>query len=84
MSRVTCATPQKHGGIFVVMKRLLKIIVGFFLRQKLSDSGHRPARRPLQITPARHGSGLHDVSIEHDRYFADGELEAGHSARRAP
>lgn len=33
-----------------------------------------PTRR-LRITPAEHGSGLTDVSVNHDRYLAEDVLE---------
>ena len=42
------------------------------LREYLAERGYLPRKRSLRITPAQHGSGRHDVSIEHDRYFAEG------------
>jgi hypothetical protein len=40
--------------------------------QALSLRDYRPAKGPLRITPAE-GSGATDVSINHDRYFAEAE-----------
>ena len=44
------------------------------LRDYLIATGYlldqRPFR-PLRITPAPDGSGLHDVSINHDKYLAE-------------
>jgi hypothetical protein len=45
-----------------------------FLEEKRFESMQYQA--PLKLfrpTPAETGSGLHDVSIEHDRYFAEPE-----------
>lgn len=41
------------------------------LRQYLTQRGYLQGRTPLHITPAKRGSGRKDVSIEHDRYFAE-------------
>jgi len=40
------------------------------LRQ-LSKRGYVRPRGPLRIRPAKRGSGHSDISIEHDRYFAE-------------
>lgn len=40
------------------------------LRQYLVERGYLSPRRPLRITPAKHGSGERDGSQEHDRYLA--------------
>jgi hypothetical protein len=40
------------------------------LRQYLGERGFLRKRRTLEITPAKKGSGRHDVSQEHDHYLA--------------
>jgi hypothetical protein len=50
----------------------LTAVVNDAVREYLVERGyiHIPTGRILRRTPAEQGSGLHDVSIEHDRYFA--------------
>ncbi len=48
----------------------LTAVVQSALRQFLTQRGYLGRRRPLHITPAKPGSGLSDVSQEHDRYLA--------------
>ena len=48
----------------------LTAVIQAALRQYLADRGYLRARRPLRITPAKHGSGRRDVSQAHDRYLA--------------
>jgi hypothetical protein len=43
------------------------------LREYLRERGFLRPFRPLKITPAPRGSGLTDVSVNHDKYFAEGE-----------
>jgi len=43
------------------------------LREYLRERGYLRAYRPLKIAPAPKGSGFSDVSVNHDRYFAEGE-----------
>jgi hypothetical protein len=43
------------------------------LREYLQRRGYLRPHRALKITPARKGSGLHDLSQNHDRYFAETE-----------
>lgn len=43
------------------------------LREYLRERGFLRPFRPLKITPAPQGSGLTDVSVNHDKYFAEGE-----------
>ena len=50
------------------MKRVPKTSV---LRQLFKRGYVRP-RGPFRIAPAKRGSGHSDISVEHDRYFADG------------
>jgi hypothetical protein len=42
------------------------------LREYLAERGYLPRARSLRITPAPKGSGKRDISVEHDRYFAEG------------
>jgi hypothetical protein len=50
----------------------LTTIVQAALREYLAERGFLPNRpRPLHISPARKGSGQHDISEAHDRYLAD-------------
>jgi hypothetical protein len=43
------------------------------LREYLRERGFLRKYRPLKITPAPRGSGRSDISIAHDRYFAEDE-----------
>lgn len=45
------------------------------LREYLQERGFLRPFRPLKITPAPQGSGLTDVSVNHDKYFAEGLAE---------
>ncbi len=49
----------------------LTIVVQSALRQFLTVRGYLQPHGPFHITPAKHGSGLRDVSQEHDRYLAE-------------
>lgn len=49
----------------------LTVIVQSALRQFLSHRGYLRPRGPFHITPAKRGSGLRNVSQEHDRYLAE-------------
>ena len=49
----------------------LTAIVQVALREYLKERGYLPARRALRIRTSSRGSGRHDVSEEHDRYFAE-------------
>jgi hypothetical protein len=53
------------------MKRVSKIRSQAGSQKRRAKRAGQPSRSPLRITPARHGSGLTDVSIEHNRYFAE-------------
>ena len=48
----------------------LTTVVQAALRQYLGERGFLRVRRALEITPAKKGSGRHDISQEHDRYLA--------------
>jgi hypothetical protein len=48
----------------------LTTVVQAALRQYLGERGFLRVRRVLEITPAKKGSGRHDISREHDRYLA--------------
>lgn len=47
-------------------------VVQAALREYLAARGYVPPREPLRITPAVSGSGVRDISADHDRYFAEG------------
>jgi hypothetical protein len=49
----------------------LTTVVQAALRQYLGERGFLGKRRTLEITPAKKGSGRHDVSQTHDRYVAE-------------
>ena len=51
----------------------LTAIVQAALRDYLRERGFLREYRSLKITPAPRGSGRSDVSVNHDRYFAEGE-----------
>ena len=42
----------------------------FLKEQRLEQRQFQPPREPLRITPAATGSGLSDVSVQHDRELA--------------
>jgi hypothetical protein len=46
-------------------------IVQTAVREYLAAHGYTAPARTLRITPAEHGSGVTDLSIHHDRYFAE-------------
>lgn len=50
---------------------VLNSVVQAALREYLARRGFSPPAHPLRITPARKGSGKRDVSVRHDRYFAE-------------
>lgn len=47
----------------------------YLLQAKLEAREYSPPVQPFQIAPAETGSGLSDVSINHDKYFAEGVAE---------
>ena len=51
----------------------LTTVMQVALREYLLERGFLRPFRPLKITPAPQGSGLTDVSVNHDKYFAEGE-----------
>jgi hypothetical protein len=46
-------------------------IVQTAVRDYLAAHGYTTPVRTLTITPAEHGSGVTDLSLHHDRYFAE-------------
>ncbi|MGI8476563.1 MAG: hypothetical protein ACR2OO_09370 [Thermomicrobiales bacterium] len=44
---------------------------GETLERLLVDRGYASPRGPLRITPADTDSGVNDLSVNHDRYFAE-------------
>ena len=54
----------------------LSAVVQVAIREFLSKRGYgRPATREFRLTAAAKGSGAHDVSVNHDRYFAESSQE---------
>lgn len=51
----------------------LAALIQAALREYLAHRGLVPPEAPLKITPARKGSGKTDISLHHDRYFAEAE-----------
>lgn len=51
----------------------LTTVVQAALREYLQERGFLRPFRTLRITPAAQGSGLTDVSVNHDKYFAEGD-----------
>jgi metal-responsive CopG/Arc/MetJ family transcriptional regulator len=49
----------------------LTAVVQAALRRYLEQRGVLQKPRPFRITPAKKGSGVHDLSINHDKYFAE-------------
>ncbi len=49
----------------------LTVVIQSALRQFLTLRGYLRPRGPFQITPAKRGSGLTDVSRKHDRYLSE-------------
>ena len=47
------------------------VLIEAALREYLAGRGYFAPFRPLRITPAPVGSGLHDISVEHDKYLAE-------------
>lgn len=48
----------------------LTVLVEAALREYLVGRGYMTPAQPLRITPAKKGSRKRDVSLKHDRYFA--------------
>ena len=49
----------------------LTTLVQAALKEYLRQRGFLRAYRPLKITPAAKGSGLSDVSVNHDKYLTE-------------
>jgi len=49
----------------------LTAVVQAALREFLGNRGYVSPGKALKVTPAKKGSGKSDVSLEHDRYFAE-------------
>lgn len=56
----------------------LSVVVEDVVREYLTSHGYLlvPPFRPLRITPAETGSGLTDVSVNHDRYLTEDVVES--------
>ena len=57
------APPSLAALVQAALRRYLK-------EQRLKAREYQPPRRPLHVTPAPTGSGMSDVSVEHDRELA--------------
>ncbi|HVC35616.1 MAG TPA: hypothetical protein VNL16_19080 [Chloroflexota bacterium] len=51
----------------------MSTVVQAAIQEYLTKRGYtvKPATGTFHITPATKGSGSHDASIQHDRYFAE-------------
>ena len=58
------APPSLTTLVQAALRRYLK-------EQRLKARQFQPPQGPLRITPAAAGSGMSDVSVEHDRELAD-------------
>lgn len=61
MKRITVTLPDD----------LARELETYLQRQQLLERDYQPAHRTIRITPAAQGSGVSDVSVEHDRYLAE-------------
>jgi len=43
----------------------------YLQNRQLLERDYQPAHTRIRITPAEQGSGLNDVSVNHDRYLAE-------------
>jgi len=81
MKRATMTLPEdltKAVDEYIAAQEVppaLTAVVQTALREYLRERGFLRPYRPLKITPALRGSGQSDVSVNHDRYFAEGEAE---------
>ena len=79
MKRATVTLDEDLGGAVQAyvdrqdMPPTFTALVQAALREYLSRRGAGPPPAKLRITPARKGSGKRDVSLHHDRYFAQDE-----------
>jgi hypothetical protein len=77
MRRATVTIPDElEAGLDAYLERqdappTLTGLIQTALRTYLADRGYVPDRRTLRLTPAKGGSGSTNVSIEHDREWAE-------------
>ena len=65
---------MKEQDVAPSLTGLVEVALRKFLDEKRFESlQYQPPRSPFRPVPAEKGSGLHDVSLEHDRYFAEPE-----------
>jgi hypothetical protein len=65
---------MKEQDVAPSLTGLVEAALRKFLDEKRFESlQYQPPQRPFRPAPAEKGSGLHDVSLEHDRYFAEPE-----------
>ncbi len=58
--------PSLTGLVQAALRRYLR-------EHRLKQRQFQPPRRTLRITPAPEGSGMGDVSVEHDRELAESQ-----------
>ena len=77
MKRVTVTIPDDLAKAVERFMRdqenppALATVMQSALREYLAMKGHPQPGDPLRIMPAKRGSGLHDVSVDHDRYLTE-------------
>lgn len=77
MKRTTVTIPRDlEAGLEAYLGRqevrpALTAVVQAALREYLANRSYIPPAKPFRIRAAKKGSGLRDVSVEHDRYFAE-------------
>lgn len=78
MRRATITLPDDiDAGVQAYQRSLdtpptLTSLVHAALRSYLAERGYMARRGPFRLTPAQHGSGVADVSEQHDRELASG------------
>lgn len=79
MKRATITLPDDLNGLLESYRQTLEVppaltaIVQAALREYLGRRGFSsdPPFRPFGITPAEEDSGASDISVSHDKYFAE-------------
>lgn len=77
MKRTTITIPRDlEAELESYLKRqevrpALTAVIQAALREYLGNRNYIPPAKPFSIRAAKKGSGLRDVSLNHDRYFAE-------------
>jgi hypothetical protein len=77
MKRATITVPADLEGPLEAYRRDQDVAMPFTsvvqaaLREYLASRGYIAPAKPFGITPATRGGGRNDVSVDHDRYFAE-------------